>query len=191
MSAHTHTHANTRTGLLSYAVGKAAAEKQSRPSGHILVLQLAECELSQSCTCGNRRPRTLNHSTSHSSPKPIGSDGLRQRSTPAWGPTPAALCALSLLIAVFFFLSGAKLQLEDNKWPTSLTPLDRPHCVNQTGRPEEDLSLLSFVLAVFETPGILSALFWEYIKQSSSTANQQCSSAEPHYAHKYPNLIAE
>lgn len=89
------------------------------------------------------------------------------------GPTAAALLVRPRsLIAPFFFpslsFSGAKLQLEDNKCATSLTLLDRPRGVNQTGWPKEDLVLFSFFSrylgsrSYFEDP--------EYMKQSRSAA---------------------
>lgn len=95
-------------------------------------------------------PLTLNHSPSHSSKNPTAQTVSDSGTLPEVELQSVFVLTHSL-ITIFLFISRAKLQLEDNKWPSSLTLCDRPHCVNQRWWPEENVSFMYFVLSVFSS----------------------------------------
>lgn len=126
--------------------------------------------------CGNRRPNSQSFIL-HNPPAQTVSD-----STSSWPPRSNCSCSSSLPSphnCSFFSLSLSsepELQAEDNKCATSLTVLDRPQGVNQTGRPKEDL--VFFFLSLVQSLG--SRSYFEKLESRLGCHDQQWGSAEPH-----------
>lgn len=70
-------------------------------------------------------PLTLNHSPSQFSKNPTA-QRVSDSGTLPEVELQSVFVLTHSLITIFLFISRAKLQLEDNKWPSSLTLCDRP-----------------------------------------------------------------